>query len=55
MECLVATIPCTVTVMLFEQASGLRLFFVQAVQVVGRFELVGTVGRHFRFSATVAG
>ena len=26
MECLVATFPCTVTVMLFEQASGLRLF-----------------------------
>ena len=26
MECLVATIPCTVTVALFEQASGLRLF-----------------------------
>ena len=26
MECLVATFPCKVTVMLFEQASGLRLF-----------------------------
>ena len=37
--------------------TGIRIaaFFVQAVQGVRRFEPVGTVGRHFRFSATVAG